>query len=104
MNELELHLGFCFKVIVLGGFLVGILWGKLGWFPDLGILGLVLEREGRPRATPVQAALRRLDYGVAGVTVELVWLVSVTPLTLTSTTPTVVAPAGTVPESGCPCR
>jgi hypothetical protein len=33
MNELELHLGFCFKVIVLGGFLVGILWGKWVGFP-----------------------------------------------------------------------
>ena len=44
----------------------------------------------------LQAALSRLDYGVAGVTVELVGLVSVTPFTLTNTSPTVVTSAGTV--------
>ena len=51
------------------------------------------ESEGRPLATPIQAALSRLAYGVADVTVKLAGPVSVTPLARTRLGP-VVAPAG----------
>jgi hypothetical protein len=36
-GSLALLAGYCFKIIVWVEFLMEILWGKLGWFPDLGI-------------------------------------------------------------------